>query len=231
MNRKAIAIITARGGSKRIPGKNKKLFCGQPIILYSIKAAIESNCFCEVMVSTDSEEIARLAKEAGAVVPFMRSIEMADDFATTIDVVAEVLKNYAVMGKRFDFFCCIYPTAPFLSAKRLFEAMNLLKESDVDSVVPIVSYSFPPQRSFYLENGFVKYQWPEYMWKRSQDLPTIYHDSGQFYCGRVESFQVQKKFIMERTLPIILNSLEVQDIDNEEDWILAEMKYRVGLGE
>ncbi len=231
MDKKAIAIITARGGSKRIPGKNKKLFCGQPIILYSIKAAIESQCFCEVMVSTDSEEIAQLAREAGAIVPFMRSEETANDFATTIEVVQEVLKEYIVIGREFEFFCCIYPTAPFLSAKILSDAMQLLEEEKVDSVLPIVPYSFPPQRSFYLENGFIKYQYPEYMLKRSQDLQPIYHDAGQFYCGKVESFQKQNKFVMEKTLPILLNPLEVQDIDNLEDWILAEMKYRINAGE
>lgn len=231
MKKRAVAIIPARGGSKRIPGKNTKLFCGQPILFYSIKAAIESNCFQEVMVSTDSEEIAQLAKTKGASIPFKRSAETADDFATTIDVVLEVLKSYAAIGKEFDFFACIYSTAPFVSGKKLATAMHLLEEQEVDSVLPITQYSFPPQRSFSIENGFVKYKWPENMLKRSQDLQSIYHDAGQFYCGKVESFMKQKKLVMEKTLPIILSPLEVQDIDQMEDWILAEVKYRINLGE
>lgn len=231
IEKKAVAIITARGGSKRIPGKNKKEFCGQPIILYSVKAAVESQCFDEVMVSTDDEEIAELAKKAGANIPFMRSAENANDFATTIDVVKEVLDKYMSCGKKFDYFCCLYPTAPFVTAKKLSVAMETLEKQEVDSVLPIVQYSFPPQRSFCIEDGFVKYQWPENMLKRSQDLQPIYHDAGQFYCGRVDAFLEQHKLVMERTVPVILSDLEVQDIDNTEDWAVAEMKYRILVGE
>lgn len=230
MKKKAVAIITARGGSKRIPGKNKKLFCGQPIIQYSIKAALESNYFDEVMVSTDNEEIAELAKDLGAEVPFMRSDKNADDYATTLDVVKEVLDNYSARNIQFDFYCCLYPTAPFVSKDRLIFAMELLVNNNVDAIIPVVQYSFPPQRSFCIEEGYVKYIWPENMLRRSQDFQPMYHDAGQFYCGKVIAFYQQKKLVMNRSLPIILNELEVQDIDSMDDWSIAEMKYTLGGG-
>ena len=227
MKNKTIAIITARGGSKRIPKKNIKEFCGKPIILYSIEAVLQSGCFDEVMVSTDDVEIAELAKAAGASVPFMRSAENANDFATTIDVIAEVLEKYRELGRAYESFACIYPTAPFVTAERLQHAMALLQGDDVDAVIPIVQYSFPPQRSFCLNDRYIAYNWPENMLKRSQDLAPMYHDAGQFYCGRTERFFEQKKLVMDKTVPLILSDLEVQDIDNPEDWSIAEIKYRL----
>lgn len=227
MKSKTIAIITARGGSKRIPKKNIKDFCGKPIILYSIEAALKSGCFDEVMVSTDDNEIAELAKEAGASVPFMRSEENANDFATTIDVVSEVLDTYKKLGRQFEYFCCIYPTAPFVTAERLKDAMAIVQEDGVEAVMPIVRYSFPPQRSFCLNERYIEYNWPENMLKRSQDLNPMYHDAGQFYCGSVKSFIEQKKLVMDKTVPLILSDLEVQDIDNIEDWVIAEIKYQL----
>ena len=224
---KALAVITARGGSKRIPRKNIKEFCGQPIITYSIKAALESGVFEEVMVSTDDAEIAEIAKGAGAQVPFMRSSDTANDFATTADVIAEVLESYKQCGKVFDAVCCIYPTAPFVSATKLKNAMNLLEEKDADSVLPVVRFSFPPQRSVVMEDGFMKFKWPEHALTRSQDLEPFYHDAGQFYCINVNSFAEQKKMVMEKTVPIEMPELEVQDIDTEEDWQIAEVKYKV----
>ena len=224
---KALAVITARGGSKRIPRKNIKEFCGQPIITYSIKAALESGVFEEVMVSTDDAEIAEIAKEAGAQVPFMRSSDTANDFATTADVIAEVLESYKQCGKTFDAVCCIYPTAPFVSASKLQNAMNLLEEKDADSVLPVVRFSFPPQRSVVMEDGFMKFKWPEHALTSSQDLEPFYHDAGQFYCINVNSFAEQKKMVMEKTVPIEMPELEVQDIDTEEDWQIAEVKYKV----
>lgn len=224
---KALAVITARGGSKRIPRKNIKAFCGQPIITYSIKAALESGVFEEVMVSTDDAEIAAIAKEAGAQVPFMRSSDTANDYATTADVIAEVLESYKQCGKEFDAVCCIYPTAPFVSAEKLQNAMNLLEEKDADSVLPVVRFSFPPQRSVVMEDGFMKFKWPEHALTRSQDLEPFYHDAGQFYCLSVKSFMEQKKMVMEKTVPIEMPELEVQDIDTEEDWQIAEVKYKV----
>ena len=144
----SVAIITARGGSKRIPGKNIKNFCGKPIIAYSIAAAIESGVFDEVMVSTDDETIAEVAKKAGAVVPFRRSDSTSGDYATTDEVIAEVLNAYKDRGRNFDRFCCIYPTAPFITPERLCEAMVVAEQENADSVMTVVRFSFPPQRAF-----------------------------------------------------------------------------------
>lgn len=221
------AIITARGGSKRIPHKNIKEFCGKPIIAYSIEAAKAAGSFDEIMVSTDDPEIAEIAKKYGAKVPFMRSAENADDFATTRDVVREVLEQYAEQGQYFEAVCCIYPTAPFITGKRLAEAMNLLEEKAADSVFPVVAFSFPPQRSIVLQEGRAAFKWPEHALTRSQDLEPFYHDCGQFYCLNTKAFAEQNLLIMEKTYPVILDEMEVQDIDNETDWKLAELKFQL----
>ncbi len=223
----SVAIITARGGSKRIPRKNIKEFLGKPIICYSIEAALKSGIFDTVMVSTDDEEIADIARKAGAEVPFFRSAETANDYATTADVVAEVLKNYEAQGQRFEEACVIYPTAPFLTAKALYEAMEILRKEQTDSVLPVVKFSFPPQRCVVINDGRLVPKWPECMPMRSQDLEPYYHDCGQFYCIRVESFMEQKKMVMEHTAPFIQDEINVQDIDTLEDWQIAEMKYRI----
>lgn len=223
----SVAIITARGGSKRIPHKNIKDFLGKPIIAYSIKAALESGCFDEVMVSTDDVKIAEIAKEYGAKVPFFRSAENSDDFSTTRDVVKEVLKQYGEQGRNFDYACCIYPTAPFITPQRLRESMKLLEEKQADSVFPVVQFSFPPQRSIILEEGKAAFKWPEFALARSQDLEPFYHDCGQFYCMNVKAFGEQELLVMKNTYPVVLDEMEVQDIDNETDWKLAELKYRL----
>lgn len=223
----AIAIITARGGSKRIPRKNIKPFLGKPMLVYSIEAALKSGIFDEVMVSTDDEEIADIARAAGASVPFYRSEKTANDFATTSDVILEVLEEYEKRGKSFDSFCCIYPTAPFITPERLKEGMELLMEKKPDSVMPVVSFSFPPQRCVIIEDGKLVPKWPENMPKRSQDLEPYYHDCGQFYCVDTKRFLEEKVILMPNTCPLILSELEVQDIDNEVDWKLAELKYKL----
>lgn len=224
MKKNKLAIITARGGSKRIPKKNIKEFCGKPIILYSIEAALKAEIFQEVMVSTDDREIADLAKRAGASVPFMRSEATSNDFATTDEVILEVLKEYEKKGKTFDSFCCIYPTAPFITSERLKEAMELL--DGADSVMPVVPFSYPPQRGLLInEKGKIERQFPEYLMVRSQDLPKIYHDSGQFYACRTEVFLKEKTTDVNNLVPLILSELEVQDIDTIEDWELAEIKF------
>ena len=221
---KSIAIITARGGSKRIPQKNIKLFCGRPIIEYSLDAALNSNLFDKVMVSTDSEEIKRIALEAGAEVPFMRSKATSDDFATTEDVLKEVLQNYAKLKEKFDVMACIYPTAPFVDENKLKKAYEILNSSGVESVMPVVRFSYPPQRGCIIKKGVLKYIHPEYILSRSQDLEPIYHDAGQFYLFKV-SFDLS--FSLDRYAPYIVSDLEVQDIDNESDWLIAEMKYKL----
>lgn len=223
----AIAIITARGGSKRIPGKNKKDFLGKPIICYSIEAALASGIFDEVMVSTDDEEIAAIAKAAGAKIPFMRSEATSNDYATTDDVLMEVLEEYEKWGQTFDYMACIYPTAPFVTARKLQNAMELLKEKDASGVMPVVGFSFPPQRGMAIREGRLEYCYPENAMKRSQDLETMYHDCGQFYCYHVERYRACRGDLPDGYLPIVVPETEVQDIDNPSDWALAEMKYKM----
>lgn len=226
-----IAIITARGGSKRIPRKNIKEFCGKPILAYSIEAALSSGCFDTVMVSTDDGQIAQVAKQYGAQVPFFRSEETSNDYAATADVILEVLSEYQKRAESYDLVCCIYPTAPFLTGERLRQAMALLEDGEADSVLPVVRFSFPPQRSVVIKDGFLQPKWPECMPMRSQDLEPFYHDAGQFYCLRTESFLKQKKLIMDKTVPLEMSELEVQDIDTLQDFRLAEVKFRMRNGE
>lgn len=220
-----VAIITARGGSKRIPRKNIKLFNGKPIIAYSIEAALHSGLFNEVMVSTDDNEIVQLAKEYGASVPFLRSAQTSDDYATTADVLKEVLQNFQQQGKKFEYACCIYPTAPFVTSQKLIEAFKKLEGINADCVLPVTRFSFPIWRSFKMENGKVSYNWPEFAPKRSQDLPPSFHDCGQFYFFKTSIFLETGKLITENTIGIEMPESEVQDIDNEEDWKIAEIKY------
>jgi N-acylneuraminate cytidylyltransferase len=223
---KKLAIITARGGSKRIPRKNIRPFADKPIIEYSINAALESGVFDEIMVSTDDQEIAEVARHAGAKVPFIRSDKTSNDFATTAEVLQEVLDEYRKIGMKFESACCIYPTAPFITGRRLADAMNVLENKQADSVIPVIRFSFPPQRGFVINDGKIEPKWPEYMPMRSQDLQPFYHDAGQFYCFNIESFLLQNTLIMKNTYPIVLSEMEVQDIDSEEDWLIAEQKYQ-----
>lgn len=223
----SIAIITARGGSKRIPRKNIKPFLGKPIMTYSIEAALSSGLFDTVMVSTDDEEIAQIAKEYGAQVPFYRSERTSNDYAATADVVSEVLDEYAKCGIYYETACVIYPTAPFLTVDALKEAMGILLGGDADGVMPVVKFSFPPQRSVVMRNGLLVPSDPESMKMRSQDLEPHYHDCGQFYCIRVASFLKQRAMVMAHTMPYLQDELTVQDIDTEEDWKIAELKYRL----
>lgn len=227
----AIAIITARGGSKRIPNKNKRDFLGKPILTYSIEAALASGLFDEVMVSTDDEEIAQIAREAGANVPFMRSSATADDFATTDDVLMEVLTEYEKCGRTFGYMACIYPTAPFVTAEKLQEAFCILVQEEASGVMPVVPFSFPPQRGMAVRGGRLEYCYPENAMKRSQDLETIYHDCGQFYFYHTERYMACRGDLPDGYVPVIVPETEVQDIDNLTDWKLAEMKYKMMIEE
>ncbi len=224
---KTLAMITARGGSKRIPRKNIKEFNGKPIIAYSIEAAIKSGVFDEVMVSTDDEQIAEISRNYGALVPFMRSEKTSNDFATTVDVIEEVLLEYQKMGQDFDIFACIYPTAPFITADKLREAVGNLSSSGADVLIPVVRFSYPPQRAMEIHDGRLVFRDPENLSKRSQDLEPHYHDAGQFYISRTESFKRNRALMMGDIIPMELSELEVQDIDNEVDWKLAELKYNL----
>ncbi len=219
---KNIAIITARGGSKRIPRKNVKEFMGKPMLAYAIEAALSSNIFDEVMVSTDDSEIAEIAKKYGAKVPFMRSAATANDFATTNDVLNEVLEEYKKQGQMFENICCIYPCVPFLTADILKAAYNKFKETDTDRLTPVVRYSFPIQRAFKInEQGKLQYREPENAPKRSQDLEPMYHDVGMFY------FYKSNKLTSSEIVPFEMDEAAIQDIDTIEDWKVAEMKYKI----
>ena len=224
---KNIAIITARGGSKRIPRKNVKDFLGKPIICYAIEAALSSALFEEVMVSTDDEEIAQIARTAGAKVPFMRSEKTAGDFATTDDVLLEVLQKYGEMGRQFDYMACLYPTAVFVTADLLKRAMEKLQKEQASGLMPVVPFSFPPQRGMIAVNGRLQYQFPECAAMRSQDLETVYHDCGQFYIYDVKKYLEKNAHVEEDYVPFPMKETEMQDIDNETDWALAEMKYQL----
>ncbi len=225
MKPKNLCIIPARGGSKRIPRKNIQLFKGKPIISYSIVAAIESGLFDEVMVSTDDMEIAEIAQTYNASVPFMRSAENSNDFATTAAVILEVVHDYKKAGKEFDNICCIYPTAPFVTSARLLEGFEFI-QNGADSVLPILSFDYPIWRSFKMnENECLEYNWVEFINARSQDLPKTYHDSGQWYWLKRSKLEETGKMIFENTKGIVLRSFEAHDIDTLDDWKLAELKY------
>lgn len=221
-----LCIIPARGGSKRIPRKNIKSFLGKPIIAYSIEAALSSGFFDEVMVSTDDAEIAEIAIKYGAKVPFLRSEENANDFATTYDVIKEVLLSYKENNIVFAQACCIYPCAPFVSVQKLQEAHRKLQE--FDTVFPVVKYGFPIQRALTKDdnNGLAFFQ-PEFELTRSQDLISSYHDAGQFYWFNIAALTKNKTLMSEKTGGVVVSEIEAQDIDTETDWKLAELKYKL----
>jgi N-acylneuraminate cytidylyltransferase len=223
-----IAIIPARGGSKRIPRKNIKEFCGKPIIAYSIEAALKSNLFSEIMVSTEDEEIADISIKQGAKVPFLRSMKNADDFTGPGDVMYEVLNEYNKRDCVFDNVCCVYATAPLVSEKRLIEGYNLLANTDFDLVFPVAKFNYPIWRSYKMNRDFqVEMNFPEHETKRSQDLPDAFHDAGQFYWLHAANMHTlkNKNVLGFKRGAIILDDIEVQDIDTLNDWIMAEIKF------
>lgn len=226
MKKKCLGIITARGGSKRIPQKNIRLFLGKPIIVYSIEAALDSNIFDELMVSTDNLEIAEIAKEHGAKVPFFRSEKTSSDYATTAEVILEVLSEYQKRGFDFEYVACIYATAPFVTLKKLQKGMNIIENSNAALAMPIVPFSYPPQRCYIVNNGKLQMRHKENLNKRSQDLEILYHDCGQFYFYNVKKFIDANGQISDNIEPIYMNEIEVQDIDNLTDWEIAEIKYK-----
>jgi pseudaminic acid cytidylyltransferase len=222
-----LCIIPARGGSKRIPRKNIKTFLGKPIIAYSIEAALQSQLFDEVMVSTDDSEIAEIAKKYGALVPFMRSVDKASDYATTYDVIEEVLDTYSSnLNQKFDYACCIYPTAPLVTAVNLKKAFDLLLDKGFDTVFPVMRFSFPIQRALTKsESGLTQFFNRENQNSRSQDLEPAFHDAGQYYWFDVKKCRKFGSLITKNCGSIEIKETEGQDIDNEMDWKLAELKY------
>ena len=222
-----LCIIPARGGSKRIPGKNIRDFLGKPIIAYSIAAARDSRLFDEIMVSTDDVAIADIALEYGAKVPFMRSEKNSNDYATTAEVLTEVLAQYQSRNQVYDYACCLYPAAPLVSADTLSDAFYEMKKKDLDSIFPIVRYSSPILRSLKLVSGKVSMNWPEHKFTRTQDLDEVYHDSGQFYWFNIERYLLSNEIMTDNCGAIEISAMQSQDIDNETDWKLAELKYKL----
>jgi pseudaminic acid cytidylyltransferase len=220
-----LCIIPARGGSKRIPRKNIRDFLGKPIIAYSIEVALKSGLFEEVMVSTDDEEIAEISKKYGAKVPFMRSEKTSTDFATTIDVIKEVIASYHKLGLEYDYACCIYPTAPLIKTEHLNEGFIKLSEEKRDCVFPVVPFSYPIWRGLRIKNSLTEMIWKEYEKSRSQDLEPTYHDAGQWYWFKPD--KIDDSLFTNNTSSVVLKEIEVQDIDNETDWKLAELKYEL----
>ncbi len=221
-----LCIIPARGGSKRIPRKNIKNFLGKPIIAYSIEAAINSNLFDEVMVSTDEEEIAKVAVSFGAKIPFYRSAKTSNDYATTFDVIEEVIQEYKQFSKEFDFACCIYACAPFVNVHKLKQSFDLLKNKNFDSVFPVLPFGFPIQRAMKIRDEKVSFLYPEFISTRSQDLERSYHDAGQFYWLKIIECLKEGNLVTQNSGSIIVSELEAQDIDNETDWELAKIKFK-----
>ncbi|MDB5222993.1 MAG: pseudaminic acid cytidylyltransferase [Chitinophagaceae bacterium] len=222
----SLAIIPARGGSKRIPRKNIKIFIDKPIIAYSIEAAIKSKLFDEVMVSTEDEEIARISKSYGAKIPFLRTGKNADDMAGTEDVLLEVLNEYKMLSREFETVCCIYPTAPLLAIDKLTKGRDILLRENYDTVFPVVKYAHPVQRALKVDGKKMKAVWPEYADFRTQDLETYYYDAGQYYWLNAKKFEISKQLFSSNSGFIELSSMEIQDIDTFNDWNLAELKFK-----
>jgi len=223
-----VAVIPARGGSKRIFRKNIKVFCGKPIIAYSIQAALESGCFDSVIVSTDDSEIACIARDFGADTPFLRPAEISDDHSTTIDVMCHSIEWLEEQGSALDAICCIYATAPFITPGELRSSYQKLVIEDVDFVFSATEFPFPVQRALQLsESGEVSMLYPEHELTRSQDLPVAYHDAGQFYWGKKSAFVKRKSIFGKHSRIELLPPTRVRDIDTPEDWEFAEALFKV----
>ncbi|MDX2320732.1 MAG: pseudaminic acid cytidylyltransferase [Moritella sp.] len=223
-----VAMIPARGGSKRIPRKNIKLFHGKPMIAYSIEAAQKSGCFDKIIVSTDDQEIADVALAYGAEVPFLRPANISDDHATTMDVIQHTIQWFESQSMAVDLLCCIYATAPFILPGDLSAGLAAVSESNIDYAFSATSFAFPIQRAIALNgHGTVEMLQPEHLNTRSQDLAEAYHDAGQFYWGKVAAFKAGKVIFSSSAKAILLPRKRVQDVDTYEDWELAEALYAV----
>ena len=221
-----IAVIPARGGSKRIPRKNVKEFCGKPMIAYSIEAALKSSVFDRVVVSSDDAEIMEVARSYGAETPFVRPAELSDDFVATTPIIAHAIEELSKEGP-VGSVCCIYATAPFVQAEAIRRGYELLAEHKAQYAFSITTFPFPIFRAIHLtDEGGVEMFWPEHLLTRSQDLPEAYHDAGQFYWGTPEAWLENKPIFAPHSVPVILPRHLVQDIDTPEDWERAELMYR-----
>ena len=223
-----VCVIPARGGSKRIPRKNIKEFNGKPIIAYSIEAALKSNCFSQVIVSTDDDEIIEVARKYGAEVSFVRPDELSNDYVGTIPVIRHAIEWIEDNKKTVENVCCLYATAPFVQSKIISEAYQQLISSKSDYCFSVTSYVFPIQRAIKIVQGDkVDMFYPEHFNTRSQDLEEAFHDAGQFYWGKAQAFKDELPLFSEVASAFILPRYLVQDIDTEEDWIRAEAMYKV----
>ena len=222
-----IAVIPARGGSKRIPRKNIKNFHGKPIIAYSIEAAINSGCFDKVVVSTDDLEIAEIAKKNGAVVPYIRPSNISDDYTGTNAVVSHAIQWFFEQGETVEYACCIYATAPFLSPKYILEGFNNIQKGGINFSFSVTTFAFPVQRSLRIKDNCVEPIWSDFILKRSQDLEEAYHDAGQFYWGTSKAFINKYEMFSFGSLPVVIPRYLTQDIDTLEDWEFAEVIFRV----
>lgn len=222
-----LCVIPARGGSKRIPKKNIKMFCGKPIIQWSIEAALESNCFDRVIVSTDSEEISSISKALGAEVPFVRPSNLSDDFTATAPVISHAIQYMSQNFQSVELACCIYATAPFIEANYIQDGLRKIIENEANFSFSVTTFPFPIQRAIKLnEENKSEMFFPENLNKRSQDLEDSYHDAGQFYWGKSSAWLEGKRMFEDNSIPIIIPRHKVQDIDNEEDWIRAEIMFK-----
>lgn len=222
-----IAVIPARGGSKRIPRKNIKEFCGKPMIAWSIDAAQKSHCFERIIVSTDDDEIATVALDCGAEVPFIRPKELSDDYTGTTAVVGHAVKWLVEYGEQAENVCCLYATAPFVRSIDIQRGLDVLQEQECDYTFSVASYPFPIQRAIRItpEQRVEMFQ-PDHFMTRSQDLEEAYHDAGQFYWGIAKAWLDEKPLFSKDAAPIILPRHRVQDIDTPEDWQRAELMFK-----
>ena len=222
-----LAVIPARGGSKRIPRKNIKMFCGKPMIAWSIEAALQSGCFDKVIVSTDDEEIAEVARQYGASVPFMRPAELSDDYTGTIPVIRQAIEWCNANGFDPQQVCCLYATAPFISPEDLRRGLGILEQTGCQYAFSATSYAFPIQRAIRLTGtGHVEMFNAEHFNTRSQDLEESYHDAGQFYWGLASAWLQERMIFSPDSSVVLLPRHRVQDIDTPEDWIRAEWLYK-----
>lgn len=223
-----LCVIPARSGSKRITKKNIKNFCGKPIIGWSIELALASKCFDKIIVSTDDEEIANLAKSYGAEVPFLRPKILSGDYTETVNVISHAVKWQTENHVKPDYVCCIYATAPFIQLSDLNKGIEILKSSKCEYVFSATNYIYPIQRSFKInENKKLEMFFPKYLNFRSQDLEKSFHDAGQFYWGLTNSWLENKPIINENSIPILIPQDRVLDIDTIEDWQMAEKMFRI----